>query len=211
MSLYDTFFNAYAFAPDPLFVRMHDDGVLDYGSPDEWQKNYPVRAITNPPALLLNPAIEWQSDAQLLAWQTPHDWRKDLQFVAFAHEGAGDDWCWVPNFMDRALPIVYTPHDFNRAQVYAPDMESFLLRAFLDALVEFPDRADVCKIEANRRVLEPYLRPEWNQRIAQITTRQPSLTKENTKCFITKGEINALLREQLHYPHLDFRFPHMTS
>ncbi len=205
----DAFRVAYEIVPDPIFVKMHDDGILGYGSREEWRRNYETRAITNPPALLINRSVEWLEEGDLLAWRTPDYWRTDLTFVAFAHEGSGDDWCWVSNFMGRLLPVVYTPHDLNQAQVYAPDFESFLLRAFLEALVEFPADADVRQIEANRHVLEPYVRPEWNRLMMQVASRQPSLTAQNSKSFISAQELETLLREQFQFEALDHTFRHM--
>ncbi len=210
MSFADTFRTVYGIEPDPIFVRMHQDGLLSYGTREEWRRTYQVRAITNPPALLLNPMVEWLEDRDLLAWSTPDYWRQDLTFVAFAHEGSGDDWCWVPNFMARALPVVYTPHDFTQAQVYAPDLESFLLRAFLEVLVEFPAARDLREIEANRRVLEPYVRPEWNRLMAETAARSPSPLGENAKSFISRQDLETLLREQFQFEGLNHTFKHMT-
>jgi hypothetical protein len=211
MSFTDAFRAAYGIIPDPLFVRMHDDGILSYGSPDEWHRAHQARAITNPPALLINPAIEWLADSLLLGWQTPDYWRKDLNFVAFAHEGGGDDWCWIPDFMGCPLPVIYAPHDLNRATVFAPDFESFLVRAFLESLIAFPDELDVREIEANCRVLEPYVRSEWNDLMIQIASRVPGVTDRNAKQFISPVELGALLREQFRYTHLDHAFTHMAQ
>jgi len=187
--------------PD-LYLRMERDGVLHHGKDR-------VRLI-EPPALSCTSgerSVYWLPPSEVAHWDPPEYW-KEGNFVTFAGNGYGDYWCWYPELADsHGLPVVFCPHDYIEAEIFAPNFEAFLFRSVLESWIGIPESAlghfdggksDYKKfVEANIRTLEPYLNPQWVEALNRISERELTEHKyklESLYSLLEKDEANALLK-----------------
>ena len=205
------------FALPELYLRMERDGVLHHGKDrEDWLKNWhrghwePRVRLIKPPALsctLGERSVYWEPPAEVAQWDPPEYW-KDSVFASFAGNGYGDYWCWYPELADsHGTPVVFCPHDYMEAEIFAPNFEAFLFRSILeswigiteDALEQFDSgKSDYKKfIKANVCTLEPYLNPQWVETLKRISERE--LTKheyrfESLYSLLEQDEADALLK-----------------
>jgi hypothetical protein len=208
------------FALPELYLRMERDGVLHHGKDrEDWLKNshrgnWETRfRLIKPPALscaLGGRSVYWDPPAEVARWVPPDYW-KDSIVASFASNGYGDYWCWYPEFADsQGIPVIYCPHDYIEAEIFAPNFEAFLYRAILeswigiteDALGQFDGgKADYKRfIKANVCTLEPYLNPLWVETLKRISERE--LTEHEYKyeslySLLERDEADALLKESV--------------
>lgn len=208
------------FALPELYLRMERDGVLHHGKDrEDWLKNWHrghwetrVRLV-KPPALsctLGERSVYWEPPAEVAQWDPPEYW-KDSVFASFAGNGYGDYWCWYPELADsHGTPVVFCPHDYMEAEIFAPNFEAFLFRSILeswigiteDELEQFDSgKSDYEKfIKANVCTLEPYLNPQWVETLKRISERE--LTKheyrfESLYSLLEQDEADALLKNSV--------------
>ena len=203
-----------------LYLRMERDGVLHHGKDrKDWLKNahrgqWETRfRLVKPPALscaLGGRSVYWDPPAEVARWVPPDYW-KDSIVASFASNGYGDYWCWYPEFADsQGIPVIYCPHDYIEAEIFAPNFEAFLFRAILeswigiteDALGQFDGgKSDYRKfIKANVCTLEPYLNPHWVETLKRISERE--LTEHEYKyeslySLLERDEADALLKDSV--------------
>ena len=217
-----------------IYLRMERDGVIHHGKDrEDWLKNWRrghwetrVRLV-KPPALgctLGERSVYWEPPAQVAHWRPP-EYRKDSVFVVLAGNGYGDYWCWYPEFADsHGMPVVFCPHDYIFAEVFAPNFEAFLFRSILESWIGIPEdaleqfeggKADYEKfIRANVSTLEPYLNPQWVETVKRISERE--LTEheyrlESVYSLLEQDEADALLKESVFTGRVGETFKHMEG
>lgn len=206
-----------------IYRQLHDDEVLYEIVPEEWQQHWREWSITRPLPLLNHPErLEWFSLAEIADFEQPKYWREDLTFVPFAHNGAGDWWCWLPQWTQEShSPIVFTPHDFNQSNIVSPDFEGFLFRMCLETLARaYPSEFSPSELEQSIRTdisqLLPYLRPSWQNILNEVTGQEYQRKEEGTTAytevfygFCPETEAQNIIRRELAFERLDDIFEHM--
>ena len=205
------------FALPELYLKMERDGVLHHGKDrQDWLKNWhrgrwePRVRLVKPPALsctLGERTVYWDPPAEVGQWEPPGHWDDNI-FASFASNGYGDYWCWYPELADSlGTPVIFCPHDYIEAEIFAPNFEAFLFRSILeswigitkDELEQFDGgESDYKKfIQANVGVLEPYLNPQWVQTLQRISERTLTEHKykfESLYSLLERDEADALLK-----------------
>jgi hypothetical protein len=205
------------FALPELYLRMERDGVLHHGKDrEDWLKNWHRGRwetrfrLSKPPALsctLGERSVYWVPPAEVGHWVPPGYW-KDRVFVSFASNSYGDYWCWDPESSDsRGMPVIFCPHDYIEAEIFAPNFEAFLFRSILESWIGITEdafgRFDGGKsdyrefIKANVSALEPYLNPQWAENLKRISERELTEHKykfESLYSLLEQDEADAMLK-----------------
>jgi len=216
-TLYDTITANTGFRVPDLYRRMVADGVTQYGtSTADWMETWKQRAIENPPALMLASAqVEWWQPEDIANWEAPAHFDPAHKLVPFASTGAGDMWCWYANGGDV---IVLAPYEEDGATIFAPDLESFLLRHMLQGFAEIVEedgtdftreqRSEVAR--ANIRTITPYLNPAWVELLTELP-EHPLERDEEWDCLrlLTRDEAIDLIQTELDMANLNETFSHM--
>jgi hypothetical protein len=219
-ALYDIIAANTGFRVPDLFRRMVADGVTAYGaSTANWKETWKQRAIESPPALMVAGAqVEWWALEDIANWEAPSHFDPAHKLLPFASSTTGDMWCWCPPL--GAEVIVLAPHDEDGAMVFAPDLESFLLRHTLQAFAEIVEedgsdftreqRTEVAR--ANVRTLTPYLNPAWVELLTEIA-EHPLERDEEWDCLrlLTRDEAIDLIQTELDMPNLNETFSHFRK
>ena len=212
-----------SFGLPPIYRQLHNDGVLYDIAPEEWQQHWREWSITRPLPLLHHPERpEWFNLAEIAEFEQPGYWREDLTFVPFAHNGAGDWWCWIPQWTKEGrTPVAFCPHDLNQSNVFSPDFEGFLFRMILEMLARtYPEPFSPAALEQATRTdlaqLQPYLRLSWQNIINEIIGRDYQRIEERGPtsadgyyCFCPEAEIRDIIQSELDFNRLDETFKHM--
>jgi len=98
------------------------------------------------------------------------------QFVPFAHDGCGNEWCWwTEKVTERGVPVVLCAHDSYDGEQHAPDFASFLFeKTVLHAVVissnAEPDKVEECRETLRRFVSDlAFLWPDdWTETLHEI-------------------------------------------
>ena len=205
------------FALPELYLRMEREGVIHHGKDrEDWLKNWhrghwePRVRLIKPPALsctLGERSVYWDPPAEVGQWHPPEYW-KDRVFVSFASSSYGDYWCWDPDLADsHGLPVIFCPHDYMEAEIFAPNFEAFLFRSVLESWIGITEheleqfdggKSDYEKfIKANVCTLEPYLNPQWVETLQSISERELTEHKyrlESLYSLLEQDEADALLK-----------------
>lgn len=212
-----------SFAVPSIYRQLHNDGVLRDIEPGEWQQHWQNWSITRPLPLLHHPERpEWFSLAEIAEFEQPNYWREDLTFVPFAHNGAGDWWCWLPQWSTEGqTPVAFCPHDLNQSSMFSPDFESFLFRMILEMLARtYPDPFSPAALEQAIRTdlaqLQPYFRLSWQNTINEIIGQEYRRIEERGPIytdvyysFCPETEIGRVIERELKFDRLDETFQHM--
>ena len=205
------------FALPELYLRMEREGVIHHGKDrEDWLKNWhrghwePRVRLVKPPALSCTSgerSVYWDPPAEVGQWDPPEYW-KDRIFVSFASSSYGDYWCWDPDLADsHGLPVIFCPHDYMEAEIFAPNFEAFLFRSVLESWIGITEheleqfdggKSDYEKfIKANVCTLEPYLNPQWVETLQSISERELTEHKyrlESLYSLLEQDEADALLK-----------------
>jgi hypothetical protein len=190
--------------------------------PDK-SKNY----FNNPVALLCcngnDGEVEWYSADKILDWKAPDYWNPAHKILPVAGNGCGDEWSFYLNWTESGkIPLILAYHDEDRAEAYAPDFESFLMKQMLEAFLEIDsgifkyrecDSTEQYRksLIANVKTVKPYLKKEWAAYLDELVNR-PFNLKEGydieTYELISKEEFDKFIRD-LNFSHAKESFKHM--
>ena len=97
-------------------------------------------------------------------------------FVPFAFTGAGDFWCWQPEFTDsNGTRVVCCYRDSYDARIYAPNFSLALYRQILDFCVSQPADDDEIDVRAFLRRwvvdLAPIFPSRWQEQLQELAHR----------------------------------------
>ena len=222
----------YNFSYPELYRQLFEDGMLDWGeSGPDWHARYYEKMKQNPPLLF------WGDDFELLEFdrimkeiaefKDPEDYRKikpELQFVPFAQTGAGD--LYVFQF-DEAngenIPITLAPHDEESATMLAKNLQDFIFRVLLEAVVEIDEYSRIAEddFEFNcmniLRTHKPYLTQKqfeilteiYNRKLFDCTYKVPNGQEYSAKGLLSRDELKKILQQEIGFDKLNCEFVYM--
>jgi hypothetical protein len=152
--------------------------------------------------------MEWYSLQEIAAFEFNDDPLPG--FVPFAFTGAGDYWCWQPEFTnERGTRVVCCWHDDGLATIYAPN---FATSAYRQALAfcrdSFADEADLAQARAFLHRwsfdLACIFPSRWCQRLAELAAAEPSvepsvIAGKTQRVLLTAQRLSAIEREDVGY------------
>ncbi|HJT74162.1 MAG TPA: SMI1/KNR4 family protein [Chitinophaga sp.] len=203
-----------------LYHQLLADGMLDWGTfgPDWMSQYYPVLR-KNPPLLLFAndfELIEFDEIKEKAAdFADPDYWmqvKSGLQFIPFAQNGAGDNYCFFLNAQEgEDIPVVFMWHDANRAEFRAKNLQDFIFRSMLEA-VAAEEEADYGLLGTDNfkedllrflRTHKKYLSEKQQQIIERVYT-----TEKTNLPLIDGAQLAIIIDKEIRFEKLDMEFPY---
>jgi hypothetical protein len=153
-------------------------------------------------------------------FSAPDDHRRtspELRFIPFAKSGAGDLYCFFLNeTQNREIPIVLVWHDMNSADFLAKNLQDFMFRGLLEAVMEIDTTEAAFRTErmAMFQSHRTYLSEAQQKIIMDIYARAVTEFQEklpNGKTCQTRGllgedELQAILQTEAFFERLNQSF-----
>ena len=168
------------------------------------------------PQYLLLPDMEWMPLGEIVAFKFKSYHLPG--FVPFAITGAGDYWCWQPEFTQgSSTRVLLCLHDSDDADIYAPDFISAVYRQVVEGATAVMEEVEA--IETSRRelamavsALRPFLLPARQDTLADIIqrpvqTRHPPTTRSiDWHYLIPLPECREIINRDLGADYVDSKF-----
>lgn len=189
---------------DPLpeaYTRLFDAGLLDYRKKRS--------------CIVLDHA-EWLTPQDIASVDWPPHVVPGL--VPFAQTGSGDHWCWyVPWSGDNEIPVVFSPHDMNRASGFAPNFEGCVYRLVLEQFARsslLGERSAARLSKTFKRYaaqLQPFLPRRWGATLSTLAAR-PVRQAGDAFCLMEEDELRAIISRDLTFARMGKKFrQHRTT
>jgi len=208
-----------------LYRRLYDDGMLYTGRyGEDWQtKEYPK--IKERPTLLF-----YGNDFELLMLDSVEKkienfrdnyGNKELRFIPFAQNGAGDLYCFYLNDeKDGDISIVFVLHDCDKAKILAKNLQDFIFRGLLEAVVEiYDDGWSVNEIKSMLKTHVKYLSAKAQAIVSGIYARDvfdysyklPNSHAQKTNGLLTYDELETILKNEIYFEDLGKKFAYQEA
>ncbi|MEG2805964.1 SMI1/KNR4 family protein [Stenotrophomonas sp.] len=207
----------------PLFHQLDAADQLSWGAPHpQWSSVHFPRLQAAPPVLLYAQEYEPLPREQLHpAWEalTAEDHynplREDLHLLPFAQTGAGDHYCFWTNAPGMAeAPVVLVWHDDDRADVLAANLQDFLFRKMVEAVVAFDPSYSLLSSAALAAELQAWLgtHRQW-LRADQIAALEAlfARTDDIANARIDEAEAQAIVQAIIGFERLDASFAYVRD
>ena len=151
--------------------------------------------------------MEWLSLDEILNYEKD-EWSKD-GFVPFAFNGAGEKWCWYPEYKSgNDVPIVLLP-DGDTGEFYAQNFTQSLFRQIIDFISFSIDEDDfeeqIKYLRKWSSVFKEYFRDEWILEISKIL-QESSQNFEALEANIESDYCDKMVNKFLDFDKLDEEF-----
>ena len=226
----------YKFGYPKLYKQLFEAEMLDWGKfGKDWYATYFEKMKQNPPLLF------WANDFELIdfselteevtalieALKDPDDYRNakpEFQFVPFAQTGGGD--LYVFQFDEQNgedVPITLLPHDMEEATILAKNLQDFIFRMLLKAVVEIDEYSRIAEndFEFNRvnilRTHKLYLTEKQFEILSEIYKRElfnytykvPNGREYTAKGLVSRDELEKILQQEIGFEKLNYEFVYM--
>ncbi|CAH0248246.1 SMI1/KNR4 family protein [Chryseobacterium sp. Bi04] len=223
----------YNFQYPEIYNQLAENKMLDWGEtgPDWYLTVFP-ELKKNPPLLLFGYDIEIWNDhhfvtASIEEMSDDDDYRNvhpDYQFVPFAKNGAGDLYAFQFDLQNNGeVPITFIPHDDEEAEVLAGNLQDFIFRQLLEAVMEIDEDSmfyedDDEELKQNLynqlKTHEPYLKPAqvailnsiYQRDIFEYTYKTPNGHSFEAEGLLTFDEVAEIVNREITFDHLHKKF-----
>ena len=224
----------YDFTYPALFRQLYAEGLLDIGQTGpEWLTREFPRLRLRPPLLLYGTEFELmqiadvaEEIAEFLDPGSHRATRPGLRFIPFAMSGAGDLYCFHLNAAtDAGVPVVYVWHDADEATFKAKNLQDFIFRGLLEAVVEVDADSLISQgdFKENCRAMlgthGPFLSARQLDVVADIyrrdlTTQVRQLPRGREAIYqglLSDTELEQVLGTEISFEQLDQSFAYMRE
>lgn len=204
-----------------LYRQLFNDKMLDWGqfSPTWFTTVYPVLR-ESPPLLLFANDFEIIDTENIYeeskAFKDTDDYRNtnpELNFIPFAKSGAGDLYCFYLNGKKGDdIPIVFVWHDSNSVEVKAKNLQDFIFRCMLEAVIDLDEDSLVMdndfKVNIGNlfKTHSKYLTDKQAAIIKNIYARSSIGTS-----LLIDDEAGKIINEEIYFEHLDMEFKYQLD
>ena len=204
--------------PDLYLTLVRDDAFSHYGFADfeAWRDGGGREGQETTPPIVDGADVEWLFFSEVAQVNRKDYWIEDLVLVPFAHNGAGDVYCWSPAHETAGrVPVVLAPHDDEEATILAPDLQGFLDRKAIEQYVSLyevtePELAKLIALAWFERVGR-YLSEGARAAVEEISQREPRPDDLGEYGFVSVAEAESLVKRILGDERVDTTFPHMRG
>jgi hypothetical protein len=224
----------YHFEYPSLYKQLFADNMLYVGvlGADWLTREFP-KIRTHPTLLLFGNDFGLMDFAGITSeieqLSSPDDYRqtkKDLRFIPFAMTGAGDSYCFYLNGQkgdDILITLVW--HDMNCVDILAKNLQDFIFRGLLEAVVDIEDESFIrhgdlkenignmlrshCKYLTGK---QQKIAGEIYQRdIFSYSYKQPNGSEITLEGLLTYDELNKILASEIGFEGLNTSFEYQES
>ena len=222
----------YKFSYPKLYKQLFEAGMLDWGkSGKDWHATYFEKMKQNPPLLFGANDFELLEFERIIeeieAFKDPEDYREtkpEFQFIPIAQTGGGDLFVFqLDKADDENIPITLVPHDDESATILAKNLQDFIFRMLLEAVVEINKYSRIAEqdFEFNRinilRTHKPYLTEKQFEILSEIYKRElfdytykvPNGREYAVKGLVSRRELEKILQQEIGFEKLDYEFVYM--
>ncbi|WP_456830938.1 SMI1/KNR4 family protein [Deinococcus sp. UYEF24] len=224
----------FEFSYPTLYKQLYTEGLLDIGQfGPQWMTSEFPRLRLRPPLLLFGHDFELmqlediaEETAEFFNPDSYREVRPGLRFVPFAMTGGGDLYCFHLNAATEAgVPVVYVWHDADEATFQAKNLQDFIFRGLLEAVVGIDKESLIATddLSENCRAMlathGPFLSPRQRQLVEDLyardvtgyTSQLPNGREYQTRGLLSPDELAQILRAEIGFEHLDRRFGYMRE
>ncbi len=194
----------YMFKYPTLYKRLCLDGMLycdEYATNRQAEDN--LKYSDSPSLLLFGFDVELMCandiDAQVELCRGSSCNNKACALIPLAHSAAGDRYCFFTDELgeDGEMPVVFVRHESSEAYYYAKNLQDFIFRNMLEAVVYcIKEREDLVNIKNMLSTHLRYLTVKQQQVLLDVYNRPLSIFNRTGSDGLCKGEYMALLKRE---------------
>lgn len=217
----------YKFNYPSLYKELYKDGMIVEEADINWYKEVYPKVKNNPPLLLFGHDIQMLTFDEMEDYYeilTDEEWpgiNQELNFIPFLRNAAGDSICFYMNEADgENIPVAYVPHDDSEFEIQAKNLQDYIFREMLMAVVDIWDTTLITDDFENN------INNMYKSHKKYLTERQQSIVKDvysrelkeykykisdkyesEATGLLTYDEYDKILKKEIDFPLLGKELP----
>lgn len=219
----------FGFQYPPMYHQLFQNGMLHWGeSSSQWFRNVFPTLKENPPLCLYANDFEfegfqWVSKAieELYSEDNFRQVLPDWLFIPFGQTAAGDYYCFFYDKNNRnEIPIVYLWHDLDEAHFLAKNLQDFIFRSLVEAVVDVDEESLVMSGDFYENLQKFYashqnylsenqqkiIKEIYQRKLADFVYDLPNKFPYEYKGLLSQEEAEEIIKQTIHFEKFEEKF-----